>query len=127
MRACSKLARGRWLVCLLALLPSLGACHSWRTVSGAPRTYIDMERPQLVRATLEGGRTVTLAQPSMLADTIVGMTDLGLGRAPTLELRSLEVQRTSVPKTLALIVTHVAVVVTAIAIIIDVQPHYRGF
>ena len=112
----------------LALVgPALAACQTWRMPSVAPQTLIEGERPRVVRATLDDGRVLTLTQPVIVSDTIVGTTLLGLERAPMSQLRSLEVRRTSVPRTLALIVTHVSAVVTAIAVIIEIQPHYRGF
>jgi hypothetical protein len=41
-------------------------------------------------------------------------------------VRSLEVRRTSVPKSVAFVVSKVAAIVTFVAIIVYVQPHYRG-
>jgi len=116
----------RTLALALAAIASTG-CHSWRPVSAAPHDVIDQERPAHVRATLDDGRVLTLAQPTVVADTLFGNTGAGLERVPTAHVRALEVERGSVPKTLALIVTHVSVVLSVIAIIIDVQPHYRGF
>jgi hypothetical protein len=115
------------LLILLVGSPLLTGCHSWRTSSLAPQALLAEQRPDMLRVTLRDGGTVTLSQPRLVADTIVGTSDAGTQRTPVEEVRTLEVRRTSFAKTVGLVVTHVGVVVTAIVLIIDAQPHYRGF
>ena len=112
---------------LLSALPLLAGCQSWRASSVAPSTVLTEERPEVVRVTLSDGEVVTLAQPRLVSDTIVGASEAGMERAAVGEVRTLEVRRTSFTRTFGLVLTHAAAVVTAIVLIIDAQPHYRGF
>lgn len=103
----------------------LAGCQSWRASSLGPQALLEEERPGMIRVTLDDGRVATLSDPRMVADTIVGTGDTQ--RAAAGEVRTLEVRRTSIPRTVALMVAHVTAVVTVVAFIIEIQPHYRGF
>jgi hypothetical protein len=118
--------RGRALMVLLGAT-LLAGCHSWRASSLSPQALLAEERPEVLRVTLEDGGTVTFMQPRLVSDTIVGTSEAGTERAPLGRVRLLEVRRSSLPKTLGLVVTHAAIVVTSIVLIINAQPHYRGF
>lgn len=115
--------RNGWFV----LLPTLVACHSWRSASGPPGAFIAAERPHVVRLTRTNGSMVTLERPSVVGDSILGAAGGAAARAATADVKTLEVRYTSVPKTLALLVAHASAVVTFVAFVIDLQPHYRGF
>lgn len=82
------------------------------------------ERPGTLRVTLADGDTLTFSQPTLVSDTIVGSAESGTQRAAVAEVRMLEVRRTSLPKTLGLVVAHASALLTAIVLIIDAQPHY---
>ena len=83
------------------LLVLLTACHSWRPTTVSPQTLIPEEQPSLVRVTLIDGETVTVRDPTMRNNSIVGVTDAvgalttrGVGVASR-DVRLLEVQRFS--------------------------------
>ncbi len=68
----SLLAR-RFIAALLMVL--LTACHSWRPTTVSPQQLIPEERPSRVRVTLTDGETVTVKDPTMRNDSIVGVRD----------------------------------------------------
>jgi hypothetical protein len=105
----------------------MAGCYSWRPVSVGPEALINEVRPRYVRATLSDGTVVTMQNPMLVSDTIVGASRSGLVRALAGELESLEVRRFSMTRTTALVGLNVGVIVGAIAAIIAVQPHYHGF
>ena len=117
----------RWTVLALATLPVLASCRSWQATPVAPASLIAEERPVEVRVTLADDRVVTLERPSIVSDSIRGLTPDGTVRAAIADVQAVEVRRTSLPKSLAFVVFHVAAVVSVIAVIVDLQPHYRGF
>jgi len=121
------LSRRPRLLLLACLLVPLWGCRSWQAASIPPAILIAQERPDVVRVTLADSSVVTLQRPAMVADSIRGSTPEGFVRASVEDVRTLEVRRTSVPKTLSFFVFQAAAIVTFIAVIVDLQPHYRGF
>ena len=92
----------RFIAALLMVL--LTACHSWRPTTVSPQQLIPEERPSHVRVTLTDGETVTVKDPTMRNDSIVGVTD-AVGALMTRpvgvasrDVRLLEVRRLSVNK-----------------------------
>ncbi len=86
------------------LLVLLTACQSWRPTTVSPQQLIPEERPSSVRVTLTNGETVTVRDPTMRNDSIVGVTD-AVGALMTRpvgvasrDVRLLEVRRLSVTK-----------------------------
>jgi hypothetical protein len=114
-------------VLAMAALPLVAGCRSWQATPIAPATLIADEGPTEIRVTFADERVVTIERPSIVSDSIRGLTREGTVRAAIDDVRSLEVRRSSFPKSLAFVVFHVAAVVSFIAIIVDLQPHYRGF
>jgi hypothetical protein len=114
------------MAALLLVMSTVG-CYSWRPVSVGPSALINETRPRDVRVTLTDGTVVTMQNPMLMSDTIVGATRTGSVRAPTWELQRLEVLRFSVTRTTALVGLHVGAIVGIVAAIIAVQPHYHGF
>ena len=101
MRTRNPLARRVMAALLLVLLT---ACHSWRPTTVSPQQLIPEERPSRVRVTLTDGETVTVKDPTMRNDSIVGVTD-AVGALMTRpvgvasqDVRLLEVRRLSVTK-----------------------------
>ncbi len=99
----------RFIAALLLVL--LTACHSWRPTTVSPQQLILEERPSRVRVTLTDGETVTVKDPTMRNDSIVGVTDAvgalmtrGVGVASR-DVRSLEVRGFSVTKNIVLAVS----------------------
>ena len=96
----------RFIAALLMVL--LTACHSWRPTTVSPQRLIAEDQPSSVRVTLiEYGfpprmddETVTIDDPTMRNDSIVGDTGLGVASR---DIRSLEVRRFSVRKTVGLV------------------------
>ena len=98
----------RFIAALLMVL--LTACHSWRPTTVSPQQLIPEERPSRVRVTLTDGETVTVKDPTMRNDSIVGVTDAvgvlmtrPVGVASR-DVRLLEVRRLSVTKNIVLAV-----------------------
>lgn len=111
----------------MVLLTLLGGCQSWRPTAVAPRQFISEEAPETVRMTLTDGRTLTMSGPRVESDSIVGVTESGTTRIAAGDLSTLEVRRPSPTRTIALALVHASAVVTLIALIVAVQPHYSGF
>ena len=72
MRMRTPLTR-RFIAALLMVL--LTACHSWQPTTVSPQQLIPEEQPSPVRVTLTNGETVTIKDPTMRNDSIVGVTD----------------------------------------------------
>ncbi len=92
------------------LLVLLTACHSWRPTTVSPQQLIREEQPSPVRFTLTIGETVTIKDPTMRNDSIVGVTDAvgvltrsGAVGVASRDVRLLEVQHFSVTKTVGLV------------------------
>ena len=92
------------------LLVLLTACHSWRPTTVSPQQLIPEEQPSLVRVTLIDGETVTVRDPTMRNDSIVGVTDAvgaltrrGVGVASR-DVCLLEVRRLSPFRTVGVVV-----------------------
>lgn len=83
------------------LLVLLAGCHSWRPTTVSPQTLISAEQPSSVRVTLLNGETVTVESPTVRNDSIVGVMDASVGVASR-DVRSLEVRRLSIGKTIGL-------------------------
>ena len=104
----SLLAR-RFIAALLMVL--LTACHSWRPTSVSPQRLIAEDQPSSVRVTLMDDETVTIDDPTMRNDSIVGATDAGRAltrrgvAVASRDVRLLEVRRLSVTKNIVLAVS----------------------
>ena len=109
----SLLAR-RFIAALLMVL--LTACHSWRPTSVSPQRLIAEDQPSSVRVTLMDDETVTIDDPTMRNDSIVGVRDAdgALMSSPvgvaSRDVRLLEVRRLSVTKNIVLFVPLIGVV-----------------
>ena len=92
----SPLAR-RVIAALLLVL--LTACQTWQPITVSPQGWTPEEQPSSVRATLTRGETITIWEPTMRKDSIVGARDFSGAAAVALrDVRLLEVQRLSVRK-----------------------------
>jgi len=81
------------------LLVLLTACHSWQPTTVSPQGWTPEERPSSVRVTLVTGETVTIENPTVRNDSIVGATGLGVASR---DVRLFQVQRFSGGKTVGL-------------------------
>ena len=109
------LARRVMAVLLLVLLT---ACHSWQPTTVSPQGWTPEERPSSVRVTLATGETVTIENPTVRNDSIVGATDADVGVASR-DVGLLEVRRFSVGNTVGLVILiPVGVVAAAVAVVI---------
>ncbi len=94
----------RVIAALLMVL--LTACQTWRPTTVSPQQLIPEERPSSVRVTLTNGEAVTVRDPTMRNDSIVGVTenDRGPRYSPvgvaSRDVRLFEVRHFSVGKTL---------------------------
>ena len=100
------------------LLVLLTACYSWRPTTVSPQTLIPAERPSSVRATLASGEVITVRDPTMRNDSIVGATAAGVAGVASRDLRLFEVRRLAVVETVGLAALGATVLGFAIAILI---------
>ena len=102
MRTRTPLAR-RVIAALLMVL--LTACHSWEPTTISPQQLIPEDQPSSVRVTLLNGETVTVGNPTMRSDSIVGATgDADVAAVASRDVRLLEVLRFNAAKTFTLAV-----------------------
>ena len=92
-----------------ALMVLLTACQSWQPTAISPQGWTPEERPSSVRATLRSREVITIRDPTVRNDSIVGATEADVGVASR-DVRLLEVQRFSADKTLGLVLGAAAVV-----------------
>lgn len=104
----------------------LAGCRTWQPLAVAPGPAIAETRPDGVRLVRTDGTRITVARPQVRADSIVGFDGFDPVGAPLAEVRSVEIQRWSVPRTTGLIVAQASLVLHLFALIVQVQPHYRG-
>ncbi len=109
----SPLAR-RVIAALLLVL--LTACHSWQPTAISPQALIPAERPSSVRATLPSGGTVTVRDPFMRNDSIVGYTDAGAAAAALGDVRLLEERRLSIGQSLAVVFASAVFILLAVGV-----------
>ena len=100
------------------LLVLLTACYSWRPTTVSPQTLIPAEQPSSVRATLASGEVITVRDPTMKNDSIVGNSDAGSVAVASRDLRLFEVRRLAVVETVGLAALGATVLGFAIAIFI---------
>ncbi len=113
---------------LAVLLLTTAGCYGWRPVDAGPEAVIQQIRPAELRARMVDGRVVTVRNPQLVNDTIVGASRTGEPRrAPASDLASLEVRRFSTWRTVALVGAHAVTFAGIIAAVIYIQPHYSGF
>ncbi len=113
---------------VVAVLCLLAGCQTMQTVDVRPGLPPFEGRTREARVTFTNGTTTTLVFAFVMADTILGTSPTtGLvHRIPTGTVRTIELQRHSKTRTASLLVAHASLVVTVIALVIQVQPHYRG-
>ncbi len=96
-----------------ALMVLLTACHSWQPTTISPQGWTPEERPSSVRATLTSREVITLRDPIVRNDSIVGAT---VGVASR-DVRVLEVERFSVGKTVGLVVGTSTIAAAALLVV----------
>ena len=85
------------------LLVLLTACHTWRPITASPQGWIPEERPSSVRATLATGRVITVEDPAMRNDSIVGATNwAGVTGVALRDLRLLEARHSNIAGSIGL-------------------------
>ena len=86
-----------WYACLVLLGAQLCGCYSWRTEQVAPAQAIAGRRPEQVRITEPGGKTVVVLGPTVAGDTLRGQSKLtGYPVAiPLAEVLQLETRRSN--------------------------------
>ena len=86
----------RKLIAALLLAVHLTGCHSWHTATMSPAEVITDEQPSTVRVTLTDGTRLTVDDPTIQNDTIGGVVALS-------DVRTIEVRRFSIGKTVGLV------------------------
>ena len=99
MSRSTPLARRVIVAFLVALL---SACQTWRPTFVSPQQLIPVERPSSVRVTLRSGVRVTLEDPTVRNDSILGVTDAGVVGVASEDLGLLEVRRISILRSIGL-------------------------
>ena len=87
-----KRTQQRFIATLLLVL--LTACHSWQPTTVSPQGWTPEERPSSVRVTLTNGEFVTVENPTVRNDSIVGVAGSDVGVASR-DVRLFEVRRVS--------------------------------
>ena len=103
----------RLLPIVLVLSLPLGACVTWQPVTTSPAQLMAEESPERVRITTRDGTLMTLEAPVIRAGAMVGT--LSPGAALLDDIETLEVERTSVVRTVLLTVP-AAIVMLAVAL-----------
>ena len=100
------------------LMVLLTGCQTWRPTAYSPQTLIPVEQPSSVRVTLMNGETITVRDPWMRNDSILGNSDAGPVTVAARDVRSLEVQRSSSGKSIGvgLLVAGVGAVIGAVIV-----------
>jgi len=113
---------------LFATLAVVAGCQSWHAVPLRPGMPAFEGRASQARITLTDGTVTLLDGAVVVADTVLGTSpETGLlRRAPNGAIRTLEVRRVSKTRTVGLLVVHASLVISMIALVVHVQPHYRG-
>lgn len=93
----------------------LAGCTTWQPVTESPGRLITEERPASVRITTSDGAEVTLKDPRIVNDSLVGDASGAAPRTPPRvclacgDIRAVEVERFSTGRTIALAATIAAV------------------
>jgi hypothetical protein len=115
----------RRLMCPSLLVLCLGGCASWHQPEALPSAVVTEERPRLVRVTRADGRTQTLERPVIVGDTIVASRSI-FNSVSLSDVQRFEVPRFSATKTFAFVAAQAGLVMSVMALIVDLLPHYRG-
>ena len=110
---------------LVLTLVALAGCRTWRPVDPSGLAAAGA-RPDVVRVMRGDGTQVTMSRPVITSDSIVGYDGFDPVGAALADVRSVEVQRWSAPRTAGLVVAQASLVLHVLALIVQVQPHYRG-
>ena len=84
------------LIATLLLAVHLTGCNSWHTPTISPAEVIADEKPSEVRVTLKDGTRLTLDDPTIRGDSIGTVAALS-------DVRTIEVRRFSIGKTVGLV------------------------
>jgi hypothetical protein len=109
----------------LLSLSALAGCRTWRPVQVSAPALV-AAAPDVVRLVRSDGTRVTVSDPEIVADSIVGYDGFDPVRTALTDVRSAELQRWSGPRTAGFIVAQASLVLHIFALIVQVQPHYRG-
>ena len=104
-------------VALFLLVVFLAGCYTWRPTTVSPPELIEEEAPEQVRVTQWNGEQVTISNPKVQADSIVG-AEAGIALE---DVRGIEVRRLDGAKTF-FVGTIVAVVVVIVYVAISWEP-----
>ena len=98
----------RVIAALLMVL--LTACQTWQPITARPQTP-----PSSMRVTMTNGEIITLSNPTITTDSIIGATDIGVARLATRDIRLVEVRNSNAGGSIGLGLLAVAVVFLAAA------------
>lgn len=113
---------------LLLSLGMLAGCQTWHTVPARPGVPAFQGRATEARITFPDGSVTRLSGAVVAADTVLGTSpETGLiRRTPNDAIQTLEIRRVSKTRTVGLLVVHASFIVSVIALVVHIQPHYRG-
>ena len=97
----SLLPLARRVIAALLIVP-LTACHSWQPITASPQGWTPEGQPPSVRATLTSGEVMTVTDPIIRNGSILGYSDADVAAVALGDVRSLEVRRFSIGRTLGL-------------------------
>jgi hypothetical protein len=113
------------VILVLVCMTATTACRTWHPVD-VSGPALATGAPDVVRIVRTDGTRATLEDPRIVADSIVGFEGFDPVRTALVDVESVELQRWSGPRTVGLIVAQASVVLHFVALIVHVQPHYRG-
>ena len=103
------------------LMALLTACHTWQPITVSPQRLIAEDQPSSVRVTLMNGDTVTVENPTMRNDSIVGVTDSNVAVVASRDVGLFEVRRFSIGRTIGL-----GVLLTGLALGVAIAAYCAG-
>ena len=110
---------------VLLTVIALAGCRTWRPVD-VSGPAIARAAPDVVRIVRADGTRATVSSPAIVSDSIVGFDGFDPVRTALSDVSSVEIQRWSVPRTAGFVVAQASLVLHLFALIVQVQPHYRG-
>jgi hypothetical protein len=95
----------RTLSVLVSLSWLVSGCTSWKTQEVAPATYIQSNRPEKIRITLQDSTRLVVQGPAVVGDSIVGTVEHVSARhaVAVSDVLSYEARRPSTSKTVGLV------------------------
>jgi len=97
---------------------ALGACGTWRASPLPPARVIAEQDPDYVRLHRPGRATVSVLEPQLIGDSIVGTAGRGRVSTPLSDVTAIDVRGVSAGRTILLLIPVVLVTVPAVGLFV---------